>query len=477
MEKSTISKFASRVAFARRAAWRAGKLNPLIGAQSALLLDSLGAAMRSSDAPSVSCPAMIVLDAPPAVLRRLPATLRGMSLHQSLSEVAVIPQPNLGGAIASAELSPVAHSAARCVAQARNAAQHPTFSPKNDVRVGGGDTSSHVPCGAAALRVARRGFEVAAGSPCESISSLRPEAPVFTPLGMDVFFEHFSAVAHPVPDMQTEAVLQYLGEPSGPLDLPLVPTDIDYSADVWALPSSLNDVWWQLSELKAKVDCLQDPLQDTTSFRVFDSKLEKHDRLIERLWELCSEYKSAIDMLSDIRKSHEKLSHLVDYLDNKQLSDAVKDACPPPVVSTEPPKMPSIEEFHLPIMDRYLIDIVEYLSAADIISACGFKRVTKKELSGALSDDQIQSCLNIGFRRGEYDRPFRVQSWLAELLSYKLIREAPTVAPQEPQRAHDGPRDDPHEPHQSLDSSRLPPHVFSGSSSEDSAVDSNSYSG
>jgi len=34
-----------------------------------------------------------------------------------------------------------------------------------DVRVGGGGTSTHVPCGAAALRVARRGYEVASGSP------------------------------------------------------------------------------------------------------------------------------------------------------------------------------------------------------------------------------------------------------------------------------------------------------------------------
>jgi len=35
----------------------------------------------------------------------------------------------------------------------------------DDVRVDGGGTSTHVPCGAAALRVARRGFEVAAGAP------------------------------------------------------------------------------------------------------------------------------------------------------------------------------------------------------------------------------------------------------------------------------------------------------------------------
>ena len=251
-KKSTISTFASRVAYARRAAWRSGKLGPVIGAHTAMLLDTLGAAMRSSAAQDGSCPAMLVLDASPAVLRRLPATLRGMALHQSLSEAATEPQPNLGGATSTADLSPVAYSAARRVAQARNAAQHPSFSStKNSPRYG----------------------------------TLKPDAKEFYPMGIDPLVQSNLRVEAEefVPceaEAQIDTVLNYLTDaptanathyaPAEAL-APTLPFGFGVE-DEWA--ALAKDMIWKLRDVQMQVDELADARAEAGAARAAVASLE-----------------------------------------------------------------------------------------------------------------------------------------------------------------------------------------------------------
>jgi len=210
-----------------------------------------------------------------------------------------------------------------------------------------------------------------------------------------------------------------------------------------------QDVWWQLSELQSKVENLQvsvqiDPLDVmetlygvdnklSSQFALMEAKMEKHGELLGSLWCSASHYKSAIDLLEEIRSSHRKLNDLVNLVDNKILSDAWKDVSPP-AASVEPPETPAMNDHTLPFVDRFLADVVLSLSAAEILSTCGYRRTTKKEDSAALTDIEIQSCLDFGIRRGDYCKPFRVQSWMEELLSVKAIRPVPSNTFQGPEQ-------------------------------------------
>ena len=95
-------------------------------AQASLLLDTLGRASRQL-AGAARSPALLVLDAAPEVLRRLPATIRGMSLHHALATSAGVAEPNLGVALRGAGLSGPDYVMARKTVQSRNAAQHPVY--------------------------------------------------------------------------------------------------------------------------------------------------------------------------------------------------------------------------------------------------------------------------------------------------------------------------------------------------------------
>jgi len=172
----------------------------------------------------------------------------------------------------------------------------------------------------------------------------------------------------------------------------------------------------------------------SSQFALMDAKMERHGVLLGNLWCSASHYKSAIDLLEEIRSSHRKLTDLINLVDNKILSDAWKDVSPP-AASIEPPETPAINDHTpLPFVDRFLADVVLSHSAAEIFSTCGYRRSTKMEESAALSDIQIQSCLDFGIRRGDYCKPFRVQSWLEELLSVNAIRPVPSNTFQGPEQ-------------------------------------------
>ena len=101
-------------------------------------------------------------------------------------------------------------------------------------------------------------------------------------------------------------------------------------------------------------------------YDILDAKVEKHYRLLEQLWSSSAEYKSAIDMLSGIRKSHDRLVGRANALEHQQFADALKNACPPtPLVSDDPPIAPSMAGFQLHLKDKYLADAAESLSVGE----------------------------------------------------------------------------------------------------------------
>jgi len=132
MSPAHLQKLAAHLAFARRNAWRQGEVPAVICVQASVILDALGRA----DGICGNCPALVLYDVHPEVLRRVPATVRGMSLHRDLSSEPGASLPNLGASLQAVDLSPELFHSARLTVQARNSAQHTKYPPGTWRRTG-----------------------------------------------------------------------------------------------------------------------------------------------------------------------------------------------------------------------------------------------------------------------------------------------------------------------------------------------------
>jgi len=155
--------------------------------------------------------------------------------------------------------------------------------------------------------------------------------------------------------------------------------------------------------------------------KAHDKLIERHDRLLEQLWASAAEYKSATDLLGVIRRSHDRIIRIADALDLQQFSDAVQDTRLPMELD-EPQVATPMSDFQVPMIERYIADVVDTMSAREILDECGYSRLTKRENPQALSEQDLQNILGTGFRRGDYARPCRVRTWISELSRFRFIR-------------------------------------------------------